>query len=101
MTSTGEFRTDSLPFACYLYATGKLRFHRCEPTNGNGRVAFVFSDPSDEGEGLHIKFESGAEAPAAAYFDSIRHLRRVMDKSTEHGVEINVRSNKNNIGSNR
>jgi hypothetical protein len=84
-----NFRTDSLPFACYLYATGKLRFLRCELANGSGRIAFVFCDPEQQGENLNILFESGAEAPAATYFDSIRHLRRVMDKSTEYGEQSN------------
>jgi hypothetical protein len=78
------YRTDSLPFACYLHSTGKLRFLRCESVDGNGRMVFVFGDPERQGEALHIQFESGAEAPAAAYFDSIRHLRRIMDRSREY-----------------
>lgn len=47
-TSKGEFCTDSLPFACYLRSTGKLRFLRCEPVSGNGRIGFVFSDPDSQ-----------------------------------------------------
>jgi hypothetical protein len=58
-------------------------------------MVFVFGDPERQGEDLHIQFESGAEAPAAAYFDSIRHLRRVMDRSREyrsieHGNRLSV-----------
>jgi len=83
MQIIGEYHTDSLPFACYLHSTGKLRFLRCEE-RGKGRVEFIFRDPQFEGDELHIKFESGAEAPAASYFDSIRHLRRVMDQVREH-----------------
>jgi hypothetical protein len=93
MASTAEFRTDSLPFACFLHSTGKLRFLRCEEARGNGRLEFVFNDPQSQGDGLNIEFESGAEAPAAAYFDSIRHLRRVMDRTREQ------RSNKQNVRS--
>jgi hypothetical protein len=80
----GELWTDSLPFACFLHSTGKLRFIRVESGDSKGRLVFVFSDPQAQGEELHIQFESGAEAPAAAYFDSIRHLRRVMDRTKEH-----------------
>lgn len=89
MSNTGEYRTDSLPFACYLHSTGRLRFLRCEPVEGNGRLVFVFSDPKAEGERLVIQFESGAEAPAASFFDSIRHLRRVMDKIKEQRSKKN------------
>lgn len=85
------YRTDSLPFACFLHSTGKLRFLRCESVDGSGRLNFVFSDPQAQGGELHIAFESGAEAPAAAYFDSIRHLRRVMDRSRDQGAFISDR----------
>lgn len=92
MSSQDEFHTDSLPFACYLHSTGKLRFLRCESVSGSGRMFFIFSDPQSEGEDLNIQFESGAEAPAAAFFDSIRHLRRVMDQSKEQRSKEYVRN---------
>jgi hypothetical protein len=92
MSYSNEHKTDSLPFACYLHSTGKLRFLRCESVDGNGRMVFVFGDPERQGEDLHIQFESGAEAPAAAYFDSIRHLRRVMDRSRDYRSIENARS---------
>jgi hypothetical protein len=75
------FRTEDLPFASFLHTTRKLRFLGCEPVASNGRVAFVFDDPKGEGEQLHIEFESGAECSAAAFYDSVRHLRRVMDRT--------------------
>jgi hypothetical protein len=75
------FRTEDLPFAAYLHATHKLRFLGCEPVGETGRVAFIFSDPANESDKMIVDFESGAECPAAAFYDSIRHLRRVMDRT--------------------
>ncbi len=80
------FRTEDLPFASYLHASRKLRFLGCEPANGNGRIAFLFADPEGQGERLLIEFESGAECPAAAFYDSVRHLRRVMDGTRSNGT---------------
>ena len=80
------FITQDLPFAAFPHATRKLRFLGCECSNGNGRVAFVFDDPSEEGERLHIEFESGAECPAVSFYDSMRHLRRVMTRVQSNGV---------------
>ncbi len=74
-----EYQTQDLPFAAYLAASRKLCFLRCELANRNGRLAFVFDDPKGEGDRLQIEFESGAECPAAGFYDSVRHLRRVMD----------------------
>ncbi len=81
-----KFSTEELPFAAFLYATRSLRFLGCESLNGNGRIAFVFDDPKCEGERLHIEFESGAECPAATFYDSVRHLRRVMDRTQSTGA---------------
>ena len=67
-----------LPYASYLHSTRRLRFLRCE-RNGAGRIDFVFDDPDSEGELLRVDFEAGAECPAANFYDSVRHLRRVMD----------------------
>lgn len=74
------FLTEDLPFAAYLHTSRKLRFLTCQ-VNGTDRVAFVFADPNHEGDKLHLEFESGAECPAAVFYDSIRHLRRVMDRT--------------------
>jgi hypothetical protein len=81
MCALPAFRTEELPFAAYLHATHRLRFLGCEPVGETGRVAFMFSDPTNEREKMNVQFESGAECPAAAFYDSIRHLRRVMDRT--------------------
>ena len=78
-----KFRTEDLPFAAYLHATRRLRFLGCEPANGGGRVAFLFDDPRSEGERLRVEFEGGAECSAASFYDSVRHLRRVMERNKE------------------
>src|SRR5712672_3458171 len=65
------FLTEDLPFAAYLQASRKRRFLTCQ-VSGVDRVAFVYADPNNEGDQLHLNFESGAECPAAAFYDSIR-----------------------------
>ena len=80
-----KFSTQDLPFAAFLHATRRLRFLSCDPVNSNGRVAFAFNDPKGEGEALYVEFESGAECPAAGFYDSIRHLRRVMTRVQNNG----------------
>ena len=80
------YRTEDLPFAAFLHSTRRLRFLCCERGNGDGRVAFVFDDPNGKGESLQIEFESGAECPAVSFYDSVRHLRRVMDGTRNKGT---------------
>jgi hypothetical protein len=75
------YRTANLPFAAYVHSTHKMHFLGCEHIGGTGRVAFVFSDPEGNGEQMNVEFEYGAECPAVGYYDSIRHLRRVMDRT--------------------
>ena len=75
------YHTENLPFAAYAHSTHKMRFLGCEAVGGTGRVVFVFSDPEARGDQMNLDFESGAECPAAAFYDSIRHLRRVMDRT--------------------
>jgi hypothetical protein len=75
------YHTENLPFAAYAHSTHKMRFLGCEAVGGAGRVAFVFSDPDGRGDQMNLEFESGAECPAATFYDSIRHLRRVMDRT--------------------
>src|ERR1700730_5004532 len=84
----GTFSTEDLPFAAYLHTSRKLRFLTCQ-VSGIDRVAFIFADPNHEGDQLHLNFESGAECPAAAFYDSIRHLRRVMDRTRSRSIEQN------------
>ncbi len=81
-----KFGTQDLPFAAFLHATRMLRFLACECSNGNGRIPFLFDDPKREGDRLHIEFESGAECPAVSFYDSVRHLRRVMTRVQSNGV---------------
>ncbi len=76
---TPTFCTQNLPLAAFICATRRLVFLGCEAANGSGRVSFLFDDPRQEGSQLQIEFESGAECPAVAFYDSVRHLRRVMD----------------------
>ena len=90
------FRTEDLPFAAFLHATRRLRFLGCEPMNGGGRIAFLFDDPEQEGDQLQIEFESGAECAASTFYDSVRHLRRVMTRVQSKGIsehEYKPRSN--------
>jgi hypothetical protein len=82
------FSTEDLPLAAYLHASRELRFLTCQ-VSASERVAFVFADPNNEGDQLHLNFESGAECPAAAFYDSIRHLRRVMDRTRTRSIEQN------------
>jgi len=80
------FITDDLPFAAYLHASRKLRFISCQEQD-TGRMSFIFDDPKREGDWLHVEFESGAECAAATFYDSIRHLRRVMDRTRTRSQE--------------
>jgi hypothetical protein len=78
--STQTFATEELPLAAFLHASRHLRFVSCEAT-GIERVSFVFADPNNEGDKLQLEFESGAECPAAPFYDSIRLLRKAMDRT--------------------
>jgi hypothetical protein len=84
--ASATLTTEDLPFSAYLHATRKLRFLSCHST-ANGRMQFVFADPKHEGDQLHIEFETGAECSAVAFYDSIRHLRRVMDRTRTRSIE--------------
>ena len=83
------FSTEDLPFAAYLHASRKLRFLTCQVSGGMDRVAFVYADPDHEGDQLHLNFEYGAECHAGDFYDSIRHLRRVMDRTRTRSIEQN------------
>ncbi len=78
-----EFRTADLPLAAFLHSTRKLKFLRCESVSGNGggKLEFIFEDPDGQGEDLHLGFESGAECPAASFYDSLRHIRKIMTRT--------------------
>ena len=81
-----NLHTEDLPFAAFLHATRRLPFRGCECTNGSGRVTFLFDDSEGKGEDLQVQFESGAECPAAAFYDAVRHLRRVMSRTQSKGT---------------
>jgi hypothetical protein len=81
-----RFHTEDLSFAAFIYTTRKLPFLGCKSVNRNGRIVFVFEDAKSEGDQLHIQFESGAECSAAAFYDSVRHLRRVMTRVGNNGT---------------
>jgi hypothetical protein len=85
----GQFKTENLGLACFLYATNKLKFIGCEYEPGRSLVGFVFDDPKEEGESLRIEFEAGGEVPAATFMDTLRHLRRIMD-DCRRGVMFNA-----------
>ena len=73
-----KFRTERLPLAIFLHATGRLRFLGCEP-NGHGRLRFVFDDPGGNGPQAELEFDSGGKVSASALFASQKFLRRAMD----------------------
>jgi hypothetical protein len=72
-----EFRTERLPLAIFLHATGRLRFLVCKP-NGDGRLHFVFADPEQSGAQAELEYERGAPVAATALFASQKFLRRKM-----------------------
>jgi hypothetical protein len=89
MQSTeGIFMTERLPLAVYFHASGRLSFSRCEPA-GDGKVQFIFADPSNEGDHAELEFESGAVVPANSLFASQKYLRRKMTET------LNNRNNEN------
>jgi hypothetical protein len=57
-----RFRTEDLPLAAFICAKRRLPFLGCESGSAKGRVAFVFEDTHDEGDRLHIEFESAQSA---------------------------------------
>lgn len=72
------FRTEDLTLACYLYATRRLNFVRCEAVPGRSRVTFIFDDPESTGEAIADEVLHGARCSAVSLFDSLHHLRKVM-----------------------
>jgi len=77
MQSEKPFITERLPLAIYLHASQRLRFSRCDDDK-NGKVQFVFLDPSEVGDQLELEFENGATVAAKSLFASQKFLRRKM-----------------------
>lgn len=81
MTDTrNTFSTERLQLACYLHASSKLKFSRCEH-NGTGKVSFIFSDPEHLGDSLELSYERGEAVSASGLFASQKFLRRKMSES--------------------
>jgi hypothetical protein len=72
------FKTERLPLATYLQASGCLKFLRCEPARP-GRVAFIFEDEHGEGPQLQMEFDMGAAVSAIALFAAQTFLRRAIN----------------------
>lgn len=73
------FSTFDLVLAGFLHSTSKLQFLGCTSVGG-GRVNFNFADPDTEGCGLEAELYTGAEAPIAKFYDSVKQLRKLMDR---------------------
>ena len=88
-----QFNTQDLAFAAWLHCTDALRFVGCEP-NGFGKVTFIFSDPEGRGEALTVAYTNGADtAHVREFYDSVRHLRIVMNRRKEANHGQNYRNN--------
>ena len=74
------FVTERLPLATYLHASQRLRFSHCEQGD-NGKVQFLFHDPTRIGDQLELEFENGAAVPANSLFASQKFLRRKMTET--------------------
>lgn len=83
MTDTrSTFCTERLQLACYLHASNKLKFLRCD-SNGTGKVSFVFDDPEHLGDSLELSYERGEAVSASGLFASQKFLRRKMSEALE------------------
>lgn len=86
-------RTSRLELAVFLDSSRSMKFIRCEPVNGAGKLCFLFSGLQQDMERLQLEFDAGAEAPVAATIDSWRRLRRVMrsTQNTTHNTQESTR----------
>ena len=78
MSNKATFRTDRLPLATFIHASGLLQYLGCEP--GGNSANFVFADPQGAGSRTELDFERGAVCAATALFASQKFLRREIDK---------------------
>ena len=82
MTTQPLYRTDDLPFSAFLCAARKLKFLGCEAASSyDRRVEFLFEDPEGIGDKLYLDFNQGAQCEAAAFYDQVRHLRKLIDRT--------------------
>jgi hypothetical protein len=71
MNVTREFSTRSLLLATFLHASSALPYLRTEASpDGAGKVAFVFSDPEQQGQQLQLEYSRGAVVVARDLFAS-------------------------------
>lgn len=71
------FKTERMPLAAYLHASGRLKFLRCEPSRP-GRSAFIFEDEANEGPRAQMDFDMGAAVSAVALFAAQTFLRQAI-----------------------
>ena len=76
------FATERLQLAIYLHASEKLAYSHCSIA-ANGKVRFVFQDPSANGTEAELEFDRGAHVAASALFASQKFLRRKMSEILE------------------
>jgi hypothetical protein len=79
-----EFRTERLPLAIAIHASGRLPFIRCERVSPD-HVEFVFVDPDTKASDIELEFDSGRLMVAASeIFASQKYLRRRMSEALEN-----------------
>jgi hypothetical protein len=71
--------TDSLDFATFLVATGRLKFLGIY-SNGSDKMRFRFNDPNAELPSLQAQFSAGAVAPVVQTMSAYRGLRQQMEQ---------------------
>ena len=91
-SNENTFITGRLPLAIFLHASGRLHFSRCGLLD-DGKVSFVFSDPSSLGDQAELEFENGATVAANSLFASQKFLRRKMSET--QAVNSENRKNEN------
>lgn len=78
----GLSTTESLHFCCYVAASGRLKFLRCDKAPRGG-VQFVFDDPCREISQIYHDYVTGGQAPALKLFQSYRKFRQAIDSAQE------------------
>jgi hypothetical protein len=78
------YRTERLPLAIAIHASGRIAFLRCERI-GPEHVEFVFDDPESKGTEVELEFDSGKlTVIASEIFASQKYLRRRMSEALEN-----------------
>jgi hypothetical protein len=77
------FRTQSLPFAAYLYVARRLRLSDIQVNQSNANAEFVFDDPQGVGHELETAFlnnEDSTRVPPNDYYNAIKFVRGKMQR---------------------